>query len=104
MSLLATKLRGVLFSNLRPDMPQALRNAAWNLFDAIDTDLDIAEYTDNESSTTQEAVEKFDLVLQRGDHIQDDDDIEYDDDIEDEDTPIKPDPLNLELDEDDDIT
>lgn len=98
MSLLAEKLRGVLFSNLRADMPLPLRSAAWDLFNAIDTDLDIAEYTDNESSTTQEASERFDTVLKRGEEELEDD-VVFEEDEED-DVPIRNDPLEIELDDD----
>lgn len=98
MSLLAEKLRGVLFSNLRPDMPLPVRSAAWDLFNAIDTDLDIAEYTNNESSTTQEAAERFDDVLKRGDEIEDD--IIFEEDEEEEEVTPRNDPLEIELDDD----
>ena len=66
MSVLVDKLRAVLLSNLRPDMPKAIRDASWNLFNSIDQDMDVAGYTsDTVSSTTEEALEKFDHALKR---------------------------------------
>jgi len=66
MSILVDKLRAVLFSNLRPDMPVPLRTVAWDLFTAIDQDLDIAGYNDSTvSSTTEEVIERFDHILKR---------------------------------------
>lgn len=64
MSILADKLRAVIFSNLRADMPLPLRKASWDLFNAIDSDLDIANYT--HSSDTDPFIDRFETVLGRG--------------------------------------
>lgn len=66
MSVLVDKLRAVLFSNLRPDMPKAIRDASWDLFNSIDQDMDVAGYTsDTVSSTTEESLERFEHALKR---------------------------------------
>ena len=60
MSILVTELRSLIFSNLRPDLNPKIRKACWNLYNAIDADLDVMGYhEDTASSTTQEAIEKF---------------------------------------------
>jgi len=88
MSVLTDKLRAVIFSNLRNEVPRSIRTAAWDLFTAIDSDLDVAGYIP--SSTTDESIEKFDEVLRRGIEGDEDfspylayDDIDYGDDEED---------------------
>jgi hypothetical protein len=86
MSVLADKLRAVVFSNLRGDVPKSIRQAAWDLFSAIDSDLDVAGYIP--SSTTDEVIEKFDETLRRGIEGDDDfspydiEDVDYGDDDE----------------------
>jgi hypothetical protein len=107
MSLLATHLRSILFSNLRPDMSSVQRKAAWNLFNSIDSDLDIAGYTNNESSTTQEAVERFESVLKHGEENMIEDEDDFDDIVdepEDSPEPARTNIIDIDLDDDDDIT
>lgn len=97
MSILADKLRGVLFSNLRHDMPRPTRQAAWELFNAIDSDLDIAGYI--ASSPTDELSDMFDDVLAAGERLAEGD---GEDILPVEDTPVleeEVDVLNLELEE-----
>lgn len=74
MSILVSKIRPILFSNLRPDFDPKLRAAVWNLFNAVDSDLDIAGYI--ESSTTDEALEELESTMS-GNHIPDMDDSEF---------------------------
>lgn len=74
-------------------MSQVIRKAAWDLFNAIDSDLDICDYTDNESSTTVEALERFEATLATGTLLTRDDEVE-----ETEDVPIV-DILDLETDD-----
>lgn len=94
MSILTDKLRAVIFSNLREDVPRNIRQAAWNLFTAIDSDLDVAGYIP--SSTTDESAEKFDETLAKGEIGVDDiyeifgeDDVDYGDDVVEEDNKLK---------------
>lgn len=91
MSVLADKLRSVVFSNLRGDVPKSIRQAAWDLFSAIDSDLDVAGYIP--SSTTDEIIEKFDETLRRG--IEGDDDFDPYEDIDYGDDDDDVDPVNL---------
>lgn len=83
MSILVDKLRAVLFSNLREDMPKTIREGAWELFNSIDQDLDVAGYTGNESSSTQEVAEKFDNILRSLDSTEDFEFVEEEDTAED---------------------
>lgn len=80
MSILVDKLRATLFSNLRPDMPQKIREVAWDLFNAIDNDLDVANFIP--SSSTDEVIELFDAVM-RSNELPDFEDEEVEDDSDD---------------------
>lgn len=85
-------------------MSSVQRKAVWNLFNSIDSDLDIAGYTSNESSSTQEFVEKLEAILKHGDDnmIEDEIDDIVDEPEAEEDTP-RTHLIDIELD-DDDIT
>ena len=67
MSLLASHLRPLIVSNLREDLNPRIKQAMMELFNAIDQDLDVNNYsidTDTTSSAVDLAVEKLETVLQ----------------------------------------
>lgn len=77
MSILASHLRAILFSNLRNDMDGVLKRKAAALFNSIDSDLDITSYSLDAdppgiSSSTQEALEDLEEYLKTFEKISED--------------------------------
>lgn len=64
MSVLASKLRGLIASNLRNDMNPRIKRAMVDLFNAIDADLDDQNYDESaQSEEVDDAIEKLDRIL-----------------------------------------